>query len=357
LKPSRRSFLFGSAATLTAGLLNAENSIDISEYKTPFVYSELIVEASGIQGGFDAKTVDDPIVFRADDKFYMLYIGWDGLGYQTGLASSTDLLRWKKLGCVAPRDANSKYTQFNLALSSILRDKHLHSKGDAIKVRGRYLGAWNAYPNSGYEEGAAVIGLAWSDNLLHWELTEPILQPQNGTSWEHGGLYRPDLLLDHGVYYLYYNAKTDTLPKSSGSGWREQSGVATSNDLKLWTRYSGNPVLRNGGTNQTNTPRDARFASNPYVMRNGKQWAMFYFGLSPHQPACELLAVGNDPYHFTKAPEVLIDAGAPGSIDETFAHKPSLIWHNGALYHFFCAVSGKWPHERRGIAVARSKPW
>jgi hypothetical protein len=56
-------------------------------------------------------------------------------------------------------------------------------------------------------------------------------------------IYRPDLMLDHGTYYLYYNAKTDTLPASEGGGWREQTGVATSTDLKSWARYQRNPIL------------------------------------------------------------------------------------------------------------------
>jgi hypothetical protein len=86
---------------------------------------------------------------------------------------------------------------------------------------------------------------------------------------------------------------------------------------------------------------------------------MFYFGLGYQRPgrACEMIALGPDPLRFTKSPEILIDTGAPGTIDETFAHKPSVIYHDGALYHFYCAVSGKWPDETRGIAVARSKPW
>ena len=65
---------------------------------------------------------------------------------------------------------------------------------------------------------------------------------------------------------------------------------------------------------------------------------------------------GPAPLH-QSAGGVLIDTGPPASIDETFAHKPSVIFHEGALYHFYCAVSGKYPDEVRGIAVARSKPW
>ena len=181
-------------------------------------------------------------------------------------------------------------------------------------------------------------------------------------------------MLDRGTFYLYYNAKTDPLPKSDGGGWHEQTGVATSTDLKTWTRFRNNPILRNGPRGSdtyptqnpihaTNPPtpdaRDSRFASNPFVVQNGTNFGMFYFGFNYQRPgrACEMLALGNDPFTFIKVPEVLIDTGAPGSIDETFAHKPSVITHEGTLYHFYCAVSGKWPNETRGIAVARSKPW
>ena len=358
MKPTRREFLQSTMATSCAlavprGFAETDS---VAPYRTPYKYPRLLLRGTGRDGDFDSKSVDDPIVFRAHDRFYLLYIGFDGTGYQTGLAESTDLIEWRRVALVGPRDPQSEWTKYNLAISSILRDKSLHGSGEALKHNGRYLAAWNAYPNAGYEAGAAVIGLGTSADLLHWELSDPILRPQDGAPWEHGGLYRPDLLLGHdGTFYLYYNAKTDTLPKAEGGGWREQTGVATSRDLAHWTRYAGNPILRNGPHNSL----DGRFASNPYVMTYRRQYAMFYFGFTYTRPgrARELLALGTDPYHFTKVPEVLIDVGPPGSIDETFAHKPSLIFHNGALYHFYCAVSGKYPNEVRGIAVARSKPW
>ena len=143
---------------------------------------------------------------------------------------------------------------------------------------------------------------------------------------------------------------------------------------KTWTRYKGNPILHNGPRGSATYPaanaiaatqpalpdaRDSRFASNPFVVQNGRDFAMFYYGFRYQRPgrACEMLAIGVDPYSFVKLPEVLIDTGAPGTIDETFAHKPSVITHEGVLYHFYCAVGGQYPNEIRGIAVARSKPW
>ncbi len=358
MKSTRRDFLHSAVAascSLVAPPVLAESD-PITPYLTPYKYPGLLLRGTGNAGDFDSKSVDDPIVFRPHDHFYMLYIGFDGTGYQTGLAESTDLVRWHRVALVGPRNPAFQWTKYNLAISSILRDKSLHGAGSALKHKGRYLAAWNAYPNSGYEAGAAVIGLATSPDLLHWELTEPILRPEHGAPWEHGGLYRPDLLLRHdGTFYLYYNAKTDTLPKEQCGGWREQTGLATSRDLTHWTRYVGNPVLANGPYDSA----DARFASNPYVMTYRGRYAMFYFGFTYTRPgrARELLALGNDPYHFTKTSDVLMDVGPPGSIDDTFAHKPSLIYHNGALYHFYCAVSGKYPNEVRGVAVARSKPW
>lgn len=373
----RRRFLATSAmavACASSGRVARAFADPIAPYRTPYKYPELVFKAAGKKGDFDERAVDDPIVFRANGRFHMLYIGFDGTGYQTGLAGSEDLVHWTREALVGPRDPGSAYTKYNLAISSILRDKNLHGTGEALKVDGQYLAAWNAYPSAGYEEGAAVIGLARSHDLLHWTLTDPILRPREGAPWEHGGLYRPDLLLDRRTYYLYYNAKTDTLPKSEGGGWHEQTGVATSTDLKLWTRSPLNPILRNGprgpATYPTTSPlydpkssvpdsRDSRFASNPYVVKNGKQYAMYYFGFRYQRPgaACEMLALGSDPTRFTKVPEILIDTGGPGSIDETFAHKPSVIYHQDTLYHFYCAVSGKYPNEVRGIAVARSRPW
>ena len=378
MNSTRRRFLRNAAivgaAASTARHLAMAAPDELAPFRTPYKYPKLVLSATGRKGDFDQRTIDDPIVFYANGAFQMLYIGWDGIGYQTGLATSTDLLHWTRTALVAPRDPASKYTKYNLALSSILRDKQLRSRGEAIKVNGKYIGAWNAYPSAGYEEGAAVIGLATSEDLLHWQLTDPILTPQDGAPWEHGGLYRPDLMLDHGTYYLYYNAKTDTLPPSEGGGWREQTGVATSTDLKTWARYKQNPILPNGprgsatypaanpiSSTQPPTPTPATAAS-PRIPSSYKTVVTSLCSTTVSATNAPAAPARCSPSASTltlspRLPEILIDTGAPGTIDETFAHKPSVITHQGALYHFYCAVSGKYPNEVRGIAVARSKPW
>src|SRR3546814_10530518 len=176
------------------------------------------------------------------------------------------------------------------------------------------------------EEGPAVIGLAWSDDLIRWHRDDtPILRPEDGAEWERAGLYRSYLIRDGDIYYLFYNAKNHDTP------WLEQSGVATSRDLKTWRRHPGNPILKVGAPGSN----DARFVANPCVMRHNGLWVMYYYGYTSRRGARDLLAIGRDPFHFEKVTEPMIDRGAPGSIDETHAHKPSVIWHDGALYHFY----------------------
>jgi predicted GH43/DUF377 family glycosyl hydrolase len=338
-----------SLATATSSLFarDTKGNSAQSSYETPYKLGKLLLGPSGASDAFDIRSVDCPFLFRHDGRFYMTYVGWDGVGYQTGLASSADLVNWKRLGCILKRDPSSEVTRYNVAMNWIVRQNGLRQPGELLRVGGAFLGVYHAYPNSGYEAGPAVIGLCWSRDLLHWAPDPPCLRPTDGAAWERGGLYKPCLLKVGDTFHLFYNAKTDA-PK----GWREQTGVATSRDLKHWTRYEGNPIIPNGPAGSW----DERFASDPCVLNDSGKWVFFYYGLDAKGKARDLVATG-DLFQPRKIDEILIDVGPQGSVDETYAHKPGIIWHDGALYHFYCAVSGKWPNEVRGISVARSKAW
>lgn len=324
----------------------------LARLRTPHKFPELVLKASYRQGEFDALATDCPFLFRHKRRYYMTYVGFDGTGYRTGLASSTDLVRWEKEGLILDRGPAGSVTEFNAALTWILRDPDLFGEGTLEKIDDRYLGTYHAYPQAGYETGPAAIGLCWSSDFRKWRIKDPFLRasdPDAGT-WERGGLYKSCLLRHEGTYYLFYNAKTE------GAPWIEQTGLATSKDLKSWKRHEANPVIPVGPKGAF----DDVFCSDPYVLRCGGTWVMFYYTLSSDGRARDTVAFSDDLLHWRKSNEILIDVGAPGSIDAQYAHKPGIFAQDGNLYHFYCAVSPAKEkkmgdvevHEIRGIALA-----
>ncbi len=323
----------------------------LNTIRTPKKHGQLVIAPSYRRGAFDSHAVDCPFLFSHDGTFFMTYVGWDGTGYQTGLACSDDLLNWKKQGLLLGRGVRGSVTEFNAALTCILRDNELMGPGTLKRVNGQFVGTYHAYPAPGYEAGPAVIGLCYSDDLRSWDVRPAVLEPDPGCAWEAGGLYKAWLLETDGVYYLFYNAKN----KTKGP-WVEQTGFASSRDLVHWERFRGNPVLRLGAKGDF----DDRFASDPCVVRHAGVWIMFYFGLCSDGHARDGVAFSDDLRSWRKAGEVLIDVGPDDSIDSRHAHKPGVISKNGRCFHFYCAVAPAKDkrlgeiehHEVRGIAVA-----
>jgi hypothetical protein len=314
-------------------------SYDPARIQTPHKQAELVLEPSFREGDFFSHGVDCPFVFHHEGRLGMTMIGWDGIGYQTGL-SWFDGEAWSTPELVFGRDAASEHRRYNAALTSILRDDELRGSGELVQIDGWFYGTYHAYPAPGYEAGPGVIGIARSRDLRSWEEFGTPLVASDGAEWERGG--------------LFYNAKDDR-PR----GWQEQTGAAESDDLVAWRRIPESPLVRNGAEGAI----DDRFASDPCVLRDGDTWVMFYFGLSSDGRARETYATSADLRTWHRSERVLIDVGDPGSIDSAYAHKPAVIAHDGRLEHYYCAVAvmsepvaiGDFrQRERRGIAVARS---
>lgn len=334
--------------------------MDITNWLTPFKWGRPVWVGSGNPGAFDEQAVDCPFVFRHRDQFFMMYVGFDGKGYQTALATSDDLLNWQPYGIILRRGEGAEWDKRNTAGTWMLRDSRLHGPATLQKWDGKYWLAYHAYPGEGFESGPASIGLAWTtdENLFDWHrLPEPVLMPDDGADWESGGLYKECLLEHEGTLYLFYNAKNIADPHASGPHrWIEQTGYAVSQDMVSWTRMPHNPVL------PVSPGRwDSIFASEPCVLHDGRHWVMYYFGFDGKH-AQDGIAYSDDLVHWEKYSDPLLSIGQEGEIDSIHAHKPSLISHSGVLYHFYVAcrpyqegdatiIFGK---EYRTISVATS---
>ncbi|GMQ57975.1 hypothetical protein AN1V17_23700 [Vallitalea sediminicola] len=328
----------------------------INKYKTPYKLNKPILTGSGKEGEFDYHAVDCPFVFFHQNLFHMLYIGFDGIGYQTALAVSEDLIRWKTKGVVLAREEHVGWDQTGAAGTWIIKNDNLNELPILKKVNNKYWMIYHSYPRTGYEAGAAEMGLAWceDEDLMEWHrLPNPIFSWENGRDWEQGGLYKACIIEKDNQYYMFYNAKNLT-----NGDWKEQIGLAVSDNLLTWKRYEKNPILKI----QPNT-WESKFCSDPCVMYDDKMWVMFYFGFDGNH-AQEGIAVSEDLLHWEKYSEPIIKNGKEGELDELHAHKPSIIKYNDVLYHLYCAC-GKYKatdrtknfdDEFRCITLASSRP-
>lgn len=335
----------------------------LKKYLTPYKYGKPVLTGSGTPGAFDEQAVDIPFVFWHKDRFYMMYTGFDGIGYQSALATSTDLLHWKHEAVILKRNLDSdRWDAVGGAVTWMLKeDNDLFRVPKLGKYQGKYWLAYHSYPGKGYEEGPAEIGLAWSEDekLLDWHfLDQPIFSWRDGEKWERGGLYKSCIIRHEDRFYMFYNAKNE------GEGWHEQTGLAISDDLFHFKRYATNPVVANSASGF-----DKRFTSDPNIVRDGQIWLDFFFGLGGlledgHSHAMEGLAFSEDLIHWTKLDRPILTYGASGEIDATHAHKPALVYYNDTLYHFYCATRPYQDGDKtnalgefRTITVAASKPF
>lgn len=297
-------------------------------FETPFKLGRAVIAPSGRQGAFDYRAVDVPFVFQHRGRFYMMYIGYDDVGYQTALAVSDNLIDWTFKGVILPRRAEPRWDAVGQGGTWILKEHtDIDRPATLKKVDGRYWMVYHAYPRTGYENGPAEMGLAWTEDedLLTWHrLDEPVFSWRDGADWERGGLYKGCLIVHEGVYYLFYNAKD-----AAQRGWHEQIGVATSRDLLHWERYPDNPILAVGASGW-----DSQFCSDPWVFSERGRWVMGYYGYDLHH-AKDGLAFGRDLWQWQKVPDPVLSYGEAGAIDDIHAHKPAFIRHQGILYLVF----------------------
>ena len=267
------------------------------EIKTPYKVGMVLLPEKG-------EKIDNPCVFRYGDAWYMIFVVFDGKGYETHLAKSDDLVRWKRLGKVFGRAEGSCWDSAQADGWPALLDPRWDGPNTLNTFDGKYWMMYIGGHKKGYETDPLSTGVAWTD--------DPSAVKQ-------------------------CNAKQKGV-------WRETIGMAVSDDMLNWRRVGDVPVISNGD------PAKFAISGDPMILRIGDVWVMFYFGCGwQRSGAFDTFACSYDLKHWTKwEGKLLIEPSEP--YDATYAHKPWVIKHNGVVYHFYCAVGNK----GRGIALATS---
>ncbi len=204
----------------------------------------------GPAGAWDAVDVLNPAVVHRENKFYILYSGFDGKTWRTGLAVSGDGRNWEKAATnpVLEPDARTWEGDYIAANGTALHD-------------GREFVYW-------YQGGRPPrIGVTRSADARVWRRErEPVLEPGPPGAWDEAGVADPFVLRCGSIYYMYY----------LGQNRRglQRLGVARSSDGVHWQKHLANPVLDLGLPGAF----DERSLGEPAVFRTGAELVMIYTG-------------------------------------------------------------------------------
>ena len=105
------------------------------QVKTPYKYGMIMQPEP-------AEMLDNPNVFRHGDSWYIIYIRFDGRGYETRLAKSKDLLNWEQLGIVLNRGKEGAWDSAQSDGCPILLDENWNGTNELKTFNGRY---WMMY--------------------------------------------------------------------------------------------------------------------------------------------------------------------------------------------------------------------
>jgi predicted GH43/DUF377 family glycosyl hydrolase len=302
--------------------------------KSPYKFGVVLKE--------EGKKLDCPAVFRHEGKWYMIYIIFDGTGYETAIAESPDLVSWKKLGKIL-HFSEGRWDDLQKAGYIALQDFAWGGSYELEQYRGKYWMSYLGGQLSGYETDPLSIGMAWTENPgipVEWnKLEAPVLSADQPDAryFEQLTLYKSHIIRDPEErlgypFIMYYNAKSE-------HGY-ERITMAVSKNMTHWTRYGLEPLIDNG----------SGISGDPQITKIGEVYVMFYFGAFFRPKAFDTFACSYDLVNWRKweGPD-LVFPSEPW--DSTYAHKPWVIHHEGIVYHYYCAVGD----QGRVIALATSQ--
>ena len=321
-----------------------------TEVKTPYKYGLVLVPENNSQ------MLDCPTVFRNGKMWYMSFIIFNGRGYETWLATSKDLLHWRKMGRILSFSKDTTHWDANQKAGYVaLEDYRWGGSYGLNKFAGKYWMSYIGGQEAGYESGLLSIGMAYTTAnplVVHeWQrLDKPILRSTDKDVrwWENRKEYKSTVIWDKQKttgypFVMYYNANGDSAKNNLKTRWFERIGMAVSNDMIHWKRFGNDPVVHH----------PVGITGDPMIQKIGDVWVMFYYGAfwKDRKGAFNRFACSYDLVNWTDwTGDNLIESSE--LYDNLYAHKSFVLKYQGVVYHFYDAVDKK---KQRGIAVATSK--
>jgi predicted GH43/DUF377 family glycosyl hydrolase len=167
------------------------------------------VLSRGAAGEWDAGDVLNPSVIREGDTYYNFFSGYDGQTWRTGVAVSSDGVKWRKQGQILPAGNGSAIATENGVL-------YYYQAGDPVRIglaKSNQKDQWT-------DQGASVLAVGPYD------------------SWDERGVADPYVIRAGAMYYMFY--------LGMDRAQRQRLGVAMSEDGVKWHKLRANPILELG---------------------------------------------------------------------------------------------------------------
>ena len=131
----------------------------------------------------ESRGAEDPRLIKIDDTFYMMYTGLNDENFRICLASSKNLIDWKRHGVV---------------LDESNKDASLFPE----KINGKYVMFHRPEPD---------IHIAYSDDLKTWQDHKKVMGPVSDSSWENHkvGIAGPPIKTEQGWLLIYHGANKE----------------------------------------------------------------------------------------------------------------------------------------------------
>ena len=258
----------------------------------------------------------DPSVIRVGGRYLMYYSMPPAAdknlprGWAVGIAESTDLVNWKKVGELLPEQECEKNGLVN---------------GRAIILDGRVHLFYNTYGNG---KDDALCHATSQDGLRFTrDPTNPILRPTG--DWNSGRAIDCDVFEFQGRLFILFATRDPTM--------KTQMLAAAAADRKsdfgraAWKQLGDGPVLK------PELPWEKACIEAPSVVRRGDTLYLFYGGGYNNDPQQIGVATSTDGIKWTRLlREPLLPNGPPGSWNSSESGHPGIfVDADGQTYMFY----------------------
>jgi predicted GH43/DUF377 family glycosyl hydrolase len=249
-----------SSGTSRIGYASSTDGLHFTVRDQPVLAPEADYEKDG--------GVEDPRVLKIGDLYYMTYTGYNKHDAQLCLATSIDLIHWQRKGLLLPAYKGNWNTGW--------------TKSGAI-VPQKINGKWWMYYLGTAPDKRDYMGLASSDDLLHWTdaTKEPVLPRRPGAFdsrvMEPGP---PPIMTDKGIL-LIYNGADDNLIYTTG--W----ALFDKNDPTKLIARADAPFLK-PETEWQRVGQVPNVVFTEGMLQKGKEWWIYYGGADKYVGAARL---------------------------------------------------------------------